>query len=60
MDPDFDADPDSGHFFKICGIFMNKAEFSNFLSYFFFLKLEPFRDQEIFIISLFLIVQMLV
>ena len=46
MDPDFDADPDpgfalkkmdpdSGHFLKICGIFMNKAEFSNFLSYFF-------------------------
>ena len=33
-------DPDSGHFLKICGIFMNKAEFSNFLSYFFFLKLD--------------------
>ena len=39
-------------------IFFNKAEFSNFLSYFFSLifklKLdEPFRNQEIFIISLF-------
>ena len=46
-------DPDPGHFFKI-----NKAEFSNWLSYFFMPKLyEPFRNQEIVIISLFSIVQ---
>ena len=42
--------------------FFNKAKFSNFLSYFFSLifklKLdEPFRNQEILIISLFSIVQ---
>ena len=51
-------DPDPGHFFKIYGIYFNKAEFSKKLSIIFMLKLdEPFRNQEIFIISLFSIVQ---
>jgi len=57
-------DPDSGHehFFKIYGIFLTKQNFQTiFLSFFsliFTLKLgEPFRYQEIFIISLFLTVQ---
>ena len=52
-------DPDPGHFFKIYGIFFNKAEFSKKKnSIIFMLKLdEPFRNQEFFIIFLFLIVQ---
>ena len=58
--PSSALDPDPGHdyFFKIYGMFSNKAEFSNYFSSFsalcFMLKLnEPFKDQEIFIISLF-------
>ena len=62
MYPDLNSDPDPGYFHKIYWIFFNKAECSNFLSYFFshifLLKLdEPFRNQEIFLISLFSIVQ---
>ena len=46
-----DPDPDPGYFFKI-------YKFVLFFSLIFMLKLdEPFRNQEIFIISLFLIVQ---
>ena len=49
--------PDPGYFFQIYWIFLNKAEFSNFVDFFsliFMLKLdEPFRNKEIFIISLF-------
>ena len=57
MDPDLDP----GYFFKIYWIFLTKQNFKIFVLVFsliFMLKLdEPFRNQEIFIISLFLIVQ---
>jgi len=35
---DLDLDPDPGYFFEIYLIFVNKAEFSNFYSYFFIAK----------------------
>ena len=50
-------DPDPGYFHKIYRNFCKKAEFSKFVLFFLFiclLKLDkPFRNQEIFIISLF-------
>ena len=43
-----------GHFYKIYGIFLQKNNFQIFFSHIFILKLdEPFRNEEMFIISLF-------
>ena len=53
-----DPDPDPCYFFKIYWGFLTKIFFVLFFSLIFMLKLdEPFRKQEIFIISLFSIVQ---
>ena len=63
MDPDQnpDPDPDPGYFYKIYWIFYQSDIFKFFVLFFsliFILILgEPFRNQEIFIISLFSIVQ---
>ena len=52
-------DPDPGYFFKIYWVFFNKAEFSNyfllnfFFAYFYAKLYKAFRNQEMFIISLF-------
>ena len=55
MDPD--PNPDPGYFFKLYSIFITKQNFEIFCLIFMLKLDEPFRNQEIFIISLFSIVQ---